>query len=119
MTICNFICIILYKMTKERKSKKEAKALGIHLQRVRKDCGITLKELEKATSVNAGQISRFEAGHFIFVSENLQNVMRFLQNSQAPRERHPQLLNRFAALLDRSPRHMAAATALITALESL
>lgn len=106
-------------MTKERKSKKEAIALGVYLQRVRKDCGITLKELERATSVSAGQISRFEAGRFTFVSENLQNVMDFLQNSHTPRERHTQLLNRFAALLDRSPRHMAAATALITALESL
>lgn len=119
MIICNFICIIVCKMTKERKSKQEAEALGIYLQRMRKDCGITLQELEKATSVNAGQISRFEAGHFTFVSENLQKVMSFLHNSQAPRERHPQLLNRFAALLDRSPQHMAAAKALITALESL
>lgn len=119
MTICNLICINLCKMTRERKSKQEAKALGIHLQMVRKGRGITLQDLEKATSVNAGQISRFEAGHFTFVSENLQNVMSFLQNSQAHREHHPQLLNRFAALLDRSPQHMAAATALITALESL
>lgn len=106
-------------MTKKRKSKKEAEALGIYLQRVRKESGMTLKDLEKATSVNSGQISRFEAGHFTYVSENLQKVMSFLQNFQAPCERHPQLLNRFAALLDRSPRHMAAATALIIALESL
>lgn len=106
-------------MSRERKSKQEAKALGIHLQMVRKSRGITLQDLEKATCVNAGQISRFEAGNFTFVSENLQNVMSFLLNSQPHREHHPQLLNRFAALLDRSPRHMAAATALITALESL
>ncbi len=106
-------------MTRERKSKQEAKALGIYLQQARKNCAITLKDLEKATSVNASQISRFEAGHFTFVSENLQNVMRFLQNSQAPHQHHLQLLNRFAALLERSPQHRAAATALVTALESL
>ena len=106
-------------MIKKRKSRQEAKAFGVHLQRMRKDCGITLKELERATSVNAGQISRFEAGHFTFVSDNLQNVISFLHTFQVPRERQPQLLNRFAALLDRSPQHLAAAKALITALESL
>lgn len=106
-------------MTKERKSKLEAEALGTQLQKMRKNCGITLKELEKATTVNASQISRFEAGNFTFVSRNLQKIMIFLQNAQAPHQRHPQLLDRFSALLNRSPQHMAAATALITALESL
>lgn len=119
MTIRKLICIILCSMTTERKSKPEAKALGLYLRNVRKSCGLTLEELEKSTSVNASQISRFEAGQFTFVSDNLQNVMRFLQTCQTPRERHSQLLNRFATLLDRSPQHMVAATALITALESL
>lgn len=106
-------------MTRERKSKEEAGLIGAHLRQARKARGVTLEELQKATAVNAGQISRFEAGQFTFMTKNLQKVMRFLQDDNGPDKRHPQLLRRFAALLDRSPEHKVAATALITALEAL
>ena len=106
-------------MSQERKSSEEAAAIGVHLLQARKTCGLTLKKVQAATAVDAGQISRFEAGQFKFVTPNLQKVLSFLQDFTPPAERHPDLLHRFAVLLDRSPQHKVAATALIAALEGL
>jgi hypothetical protein len=119
LTICILICIILCKMTRERKSRSEAEAIGFHLQQARKACGYTLEDVQNRTGVNVGQLSRFEAGQFTFITDNLQKFMNLLQESNVPVERHPQLVQRFAALLDRSPQHKVAATALIAALECL
>lgn len=78
-----------------------------------------MEGVQEATSVNVGQISRFEAGEFVFLTENLQKIITFLQKGSALPGRHPQLLLRFADVLDRSPRHEAAALALLGALEAL
>lgn len=86
---------------------------------MRKLQGLTIEMLKEKTSVDVGQISRLEAGRFVFVSENLQKLMTFLESNNAPKERHPHLVHRFTELLDRSPRHQAAALALVNALERL
>jgi transcriptional regulator with XRE-family HTH domain len=106
-------------MTRERKSAEQAKASGVWIRSVREQLGLTMEDVQRATSVNVGQISRFETGKFVFVTKNLQSVMTFLQKSTAPQGRHPHLLHRFAELLGRSPRHQAAALALVGALEVL
>lgn len=106
-------------MSKERKSKQEAEAIGAWIRSTRKSHGFTMEDVQEFTTVDVGQISRLERGQFVFLSENLQKVIDFLQNADAPPERHPHLMDRFAALLDRSPRHQAAAMALISALEGL
>lgn len=106
-------------MHRERKSKSEAKAIGANLRRTRKACGLTLHDLQRATAVNVGQISRLETGQFVFASTNLQKVLSFLQRSRVTEERHAELLHRFATLLERSPQHKVAATALLAALEGL
>ncbi len=106
-------------MPKERKTEEEAQELGAMLRNLREQHGRTMTEVQSATGVNVGQISRFEIGDFVFVSDNLQKVMAFLQELEAPQERHPHLIQRFADLLERSPRHQAAAVALVGALERL
>lgn len=106
-------------MSKVRKSEVEAEAIGAWIRSTRESHGFTIEDVQGVTTVNVGQISRFERGQFVFVTENLQKIIDFLQNADAPRERHPHLMDRFAALLDRSPRHQAAAMALIGALEGL
>jgi transcriptional regulator with XRE-family HTH domain len=113
------ICIILCKMKCERKSEKEAKALGAWIRSLRELQGKTIEDLQESTSVNVGQISRFEAGKFVFVTENLQRIISILQQGSVSPGRHPQLLHRFEEVLDKSPRHQAAAVALLGALEAL
>jgi transcriptional regulator with XRE-family HTH domain len=106
-------------MTKERKSTEEAKLLGAWLQKTRVQLGFTIENVQEITQINVGQISRFETGEFVFVSDNLQKLIDFLQNRKVPEERQPHLVNRFADLLERSQRHQAAALALVSALEQL
>lgn len=119
LTFCKAVCKILCKMSRERKSEEEAEAIGAMLRSLREQQGLTLQQLQDKTGVNVGQVWRFEAGQFVFVTRNLQKVLNFLQEGSAPLSRHPHLLQRFAELLERSPRHQTAAVALIGALEVL
>lgn len=93
--------------------------MGAWIRSVREQQGKTMQCVQEATSVNVGQISRFEAGEFVFLTKNLQKIITFLQNGSAFSGEHPQLLLRFADVLNRSPRHEAAALALLGALEAL
>ena len=93
--------------------------MGAWIRSLREQQGRTIEDLQESTSVNVGQISRFEAGKFVFVTDNLQKIIRNLQEHSASPGRHPQLLHRFAEVLERSPRHQAAALALLGALEVL
>jgi transcriptional regulator with XRE-family HTH domain len=101
------------------KSPEESKRLGRSLRDMRKASGLTLQRVAEATKINVGQLSRFENGDFVFISKNLQNFIEFLQNKHTSVSIQSDLSTRFAVLLEKSERHYAAATAVITALESL
>lgn len=104
-------------MPRTRKSPTEATALGAHLRSRRKALGLVLQEVAQGTGVDVGQLSRFEAGRFSVLSTNLQKVLDFLQAREQAAGTRPELVSRFALLLERSARHKAAAQALVTALE--
>ncbi|MDI1338448.1 helix-turn-helix transcriptional regulator [Polaromonas sp.] len=106
-------------MTSTRKSKLEAETLGAELRTRRKYLGLSLEDLQKHTGVNASQISRFEQGNLKFVSKNLQKLLDYLQSIEASSTESPDLVRRFALLLNRSARHEVAASALVSALEQL
>lgn len=106
-------------MTSTRKSKLEAKTLGMELRARRKNLGLSLLDLQKQTGVNVSQISRFEQGDLKFVSKNLQKVWDFLQHVEPTSIESPDLVRRFTILLNRSARHEVAASALVSALEQL
>lgn len=106
-------------MSALRKSPEEAKSLGQHLRNQRKLHGLTLEFVAKKIGVNVGQLSRFERGDFVLLSQNLQEFHSFLQKLDAPTTRQPKLVARFAAVLGKSDRHSVAAGALLSALEAL
>ncbi len=106
-------------MSQIRKSKEEAQELGANLRRRRKSLALTLSDLESATGIDAGQLSRFERGNFKFISTNLQKLINHLQIFEDRLKEQPELVQRFTELLARSQRHEAAARALVLALESL
>ena len=103
------------------KSPQQAIELGENLRLLRKRHGKTLQEVQDATEVNVGQLSRFERGDFKRLSANLQSVIEYLSALDKRAQGHPQpeLLDRFAQVLARSGRHEAAARALLSALEAL
>lgn len=112
------ICIsIMQNMAIKFKSDKEKKDLAHTLKTRRKERGHTLQNIEKSIQVNVGQLSRFEKGEFITLSDNLQKYCSFLQieintNQIGLGSR----LERFAT---RSAMHRAAAEEIISALEKL
>jgi transcriptional regulator with XRE-family HTH domain len=66
-------------MGRKLKSNEVILAIAKQLKQRRCERELTLKELERHTGVNCGQISRFEKGNFKTVSENLQIVCTFFQ----------------------------------------
>lgn len=106
-------------MDRVRKSKEEAKILGASLRESRKSAQLTLKEVELELAINVGQLSRFERGEFKITSPNLQKYATFLQKVADSDSSQPELVRRFARLLSRSERHVAAARALVVALDAL
>jgi transcriptional regulator with XRE-family HTH domain len=107
-------------MRPSRKSAEEAKELGESLRDRRKNCGLTLQIVSAATSVDVGQLSRFERGEFRDYSENLQKFVHYLQKCEKRRRQTPDdLVGRFVDVVARSARHEAAARALVMALERL
>lgn len=105
-------------MRRNSKSPEEAKALGEGLRQNRERLRLVLEDIQKATGVNVGQLSRFERGEFRMISKNLQKVQSFLQ-SQTGKGSGEDLVVRFTNLVAKSPRHEAAASAIVTALEAL
>lgn len=106
-------------MNSNRKSPGEAKDLGGHLKQLRKKYALTLEEVAHQTKIDVGQLSRFERGDFVFVGENLQKYINFLQIQSGATNGETGLVARFTAVLKKSDRHSAAARAMLTALESL
>jgi transcriptional regulator with XRE-family HTH domain len=105
-------------MKRNGKSAAEAKAIGDRMRYDRKELRLVLADVQQATGVNVGQLSRFERGDFRTSSPNLQKVLRFLQTQRA-RKGEPSLVARFSKLVARSRRHEAAAAAIVATLEEL
>jgi transcriptional regulator with XRE-family HTH domain len=108
-------------MTQRRKPVVDPKALGAELRERRKSLGKTLTEIAEITSVNVGQLSRFENGQMKRDGGNLQKLLAALQKLEAVNSpSQPQgVVERFAAIIKRSDRHAEAATAFVDALERL
>ena len=101
-------------MTQRRKPVVDPKALGSLLRERRKSLGKTLTEIAKITSVDVGQLSRFENGQMKKDGGNLQK----LEAANVP-PGSLSVVDRFAAIIKRSNRHAEAATAFVNALEQL
>jgi transcriptional regulator with XRE-family HTH domain len=99
----------------------DPKALGAELRGRRKSLGKTLTEIAAITSVNVGQLSRLENGHMKRDGGNLQKLMAALQKLEASSmpSMAPGVVERFAAIINRSSRHTKAAVAFLDALEQL
>lgn len=108
-------------MSKRSKPIVDSNALGAELRDRRKRLGRTLEDLSAMTSIDVGQLSRFERGDMKLMSRNLQKFIRNLQmlESVAVPVQAPDVVCRFAAIVRRSERHAAAASALVDALERL
>jgi transcriptional regulator with XRE-family HTH domain len=108
-------------MITQGKSIVDSRALGAELRDRRKRLGHTLQDLSAMTSIDVGQLSRFERGDMKRMSRNLQRLIGGLQRleSVAAPVQAPDVVNRFAAIVRRSERHAAAASALVDALERL
>lgn len=108
-------------MTQRRKPVDDPQAFGALLRQRRKSLGKTLTEIAKITSVDVGQLSRFETGQMKKDSENLQKLLSALQKLEKACNsgKRPGLVDRFAAIMERSSRHAEAGTAFVDALEQL
>lgn len=104
-----------------RKLVADPKMLGAELRARRKSIGKTLTELADLTAVNVGQLSRFENGQMKRDGGNLQKLLEILQKLEASNlpSKVPGVVERFAAVIERSNRHAEAAAALVDALEKL
>ena len=104
-----------------RKPVANPKALGAELRGRRKLLGKTLTEIAEIASVNVGQLSRLENGHMKRDGWNLQKLIVTLQKLEAAstRSKAPGVVERFAAIINRSDRHAQAAAAFVDALEQL
>lgn len=82
---------------------------------------MTLIEIAEVTSVDVGQLSRFENGQMKRDGGNLQKLFEVLQKLEVANlpSKAPSVVERFAAIVKRSNRHAEAATALVEALEQL
>lgn len=99
----------------------DSKALGAELRKRRKALGKTLTDIAEISSVNVGQLSRLENGFMKRDGGNLQIFLETLQKLEraAPSAVAPGVVERFAAVINRSTRHSKAATAFVEALEQL
>jgi transcriptional regulator with XRE-family HTH domain len=94
--------------------------LGAELRKRRKALGRTLKDVEKTTLIDVGQLSRFERGEMKMMSKNLQKFIASMQilDVAAPAQ-STDVVRRFAVIVRRSDRHAAAASAFVSVLEDL
>jgi transcriptional regulator with XRE-family HTH domain len=108
-------------MTQRRKPVVDPKVLGLQLRERRKSLGKTLTEISEITFVDVGQLSRFENGQMKKDGGNLQKLLAALQKLEAARvpPGPSSVVDRFAAIINRSKRHAEAATAFVDALEQL
>ena len=97
-----------------RKPVADPKALGAELRGRRKYLGRTLTEIAEFTSVNVGQLSRLENGHMKRDGGNLQKLIAALQKLEAvpTRSKAPGVVERFAAIINRSSASTNAVAAL-------
>jgi len=96
-------------------------ALGAELRNRRKALGKTLTDIAAISSVNVGQLSRIENGFMKRDGGNLQIFLETLQKLESTTSSAMTLgvVERFAAVINRSTRHSKAATAFVDALEQL
>ena len=107
-------------MRSHRKVIVDPISFGAALRHRRIRIGKTLQDLAKITSVDVGQLSRFERGAMKLMSRNLQKLIENLQILEsADVVSQGDVVNRFAAIVQRSTRHALAAEALVDALEKL
>ena len=92
-----------------------ATILGSDLKHARESRKLTLINVANETGIHYGQLSRFESGNFKVVSANLQKLADYLQVRLPALD--DDLSIRFERLTKRSPRHLAACTLLVEALE--
>lgn len=108
----------------QRKPITDPKTLGAELRVRRKSLGKTLTDIATLTSVNVGQLSRLENGHMKRGGGNLQKLIAALQKLEASSTSSTSstasgVVERFAAIINRSSRHTKAAVAFVDALEQL
>lgn len=106
-------------MRRNSKSPEEAKAIGGNMRREREKLKLVLEDIQAATGVNVGQLSRFERGEFRMNSGNLQKVLAFLQIESGKNQVNEELVARFTKVVAKSRRHEVAAVAIVAALEAL
>ena len=96
-------------------------ALGRRIHETRKRRGLTLMDVERATAVNHGQISRIERGGFATNSENVRRLCKFLKIKHeafaSANTQHSSLKQRFEQLLLASPQYAMLFAAVLDALE--
>jgi transcriptional regulator with XRE-family HTH domain len=114
-------CIIICKMLTIRKSIVDPIALGAELRDRRKRLFYTLQDFSKIALIDVGQLSRFERGDMKRMSQNLQKYIANLQihESATVPAQVPDVVRRFAVIVQRSERHAAAASAFVNVLEGL
>lgn len=109
-------------MQAKSKSIPNPVALGAELREKRKRLQKTLHDIEHGTSIDVGQLSRFERGQMKFMSSNLQKFIDILQNLEmtgASPKNVSDVVRRFSIFMKRSEHHARAGTALVDALERL
>ena len=99
----------------------DPKTLGTELRERRKRLGLTLEALSSSAKIDVGQLSRLETGQMVRWGKNLQKLVVTLQNLEAATSpvEATDIVGRFTAVVRRSDRHAAAASALVDALERL
>lgn len=109
------------KMPSRGKQIPDPVAYGADLRRRRRVLDLRLVDLAAKTSIDVGQLSRFECGDFKYESTNLQTYARLLQSLESTKPPPgDDDLSRYAQRLAlRSPKLKAAALAILSALEEL
>jgi transcriptional regulator with XRE-family HTH domain len=96
--------------------------LAQRIREARKERDLTLLDLERATKVNHGQISRMERGLFATKSKNVLIICTFLKIKDvtitSPKARITSLQKRFELLLHASPQYQQLFAAFFDALEA-
>lgn len=106
-------------MNTKIKSNGQAIAFGSEIRKIRKMKNISILEASLDLNIDAGQLSRFERGKFVFVSKNLQIYMNYLQIIDWNFSVENDLTNRFTQALKKSSKHLEAGTYMVSILESL
>ena len=81
--------------------------------------GYTIEKISELTTINCGQISRFESGSFKTASKNLQIICNFLQIDMFAPQKEASIGSRLELFANQSPKHRKIAEEWLRVLESL